>query len=408
MPASEMNVWGKRSQEADVPDPLLVGEVQSKRYKVGSTPTDFELPLARSGTDGYVLTSQANGATAWLPGGGVTDPLVVNTATVTGTLTSNGFTNLNFTRFDDNIDGITASLSNRLIAGSVEAGDVSASTGSFSGALGASSVTTTGNVTALGNLNIQGPAVFNGGLTAGGNVITGGTITGTALSVGTPANRLYTLPTADGANGAVMTTNGTGTLTWATNPPPSNFSRIESVYDPASCFVDTTYQGQDNVVAASNTQLRLQYSPRIWEVTWPTPSTFRLGLSFYNRSQSFDVTVPSTPGQTRYLVSDVCVAIAAQVKSQLEGQDFLCDYVEVNSGVNLTIQTRITLGSKPSPTLGANTVTFDSSLFSPVNSRIGVGTTDLFVVEGSPTLVSRLRGIPYRSWPRLPPAQMWF
>ena len=169
-----MNVWGKRSQEADVPDPLLVGEVQSKRFKVGNAPTDFELPLERSGTDGYVLTAQANGGTAWLPGGGVTDPLIVNSATVNVSLTSNGTATLHGAQFTDAIFGTDATF--------------------------------TENVNA--NIVAGQSAEFDDTVFGTTEVI------GASLKVGTPSNPVYTLPASAGTVNQVITADTNGNTSW--------------------------------------------------------------------------------------------------------------------------------------------------------------------------------------------------
>ena len=154
-------------------------------FKAGSPAANviWTLPTA-DGTSGQVLATNGSGLLSWITGGGGGGSGTVTSVSGTGTVS--GIT----------LTGTVTSFGSLTLGGSLDLssppaiGGTAPSTGSFT-TISASSANdlrfyNSGNTFYVG---------FKGGASS--------------------ANTIWTLPTADGTSGQVLTTNGTGTLSWA-------------------------------------------------------------------------------------------------------------------------------------------------------------------------------------------------
>jgi hypothetical protein len=143
--------------------------------------TLFRLPDS-NGTSGQFLQTDGTGVTSWASAGtgtvtSVSGAGTVNGLTLTGTVTSSGSLTL----------GGTLSLATAPAIGST-----SANTGTF----------TTLTVNAANDLRLADSDSSN--------------YVGFKAPATVSANKIWTLPAADGTSGQVLSTNGSGTLSWAT------------------------------------------------------------------------------------------------------------------------------------------------------------------------------------------------
>lgn len=116
-----------------------------------------------------------------------------------------------------------------------------AGTGSVSGLTLSGTVTSSGNITLGGTLDLSSPPAIGGTTPAAGTFTTltvnasnelrladsdSSNYVGFKAPATVSSNKIWTLPAADGTNGQVLSTNGSGTLSWATAGGSSGATRI--------------------------------------------------------------------------------------------------------------------------------------------------------------------------------------
>ena len=393
-----MNTWGKRPS-LSVPDPLIVGEVQTKRLKLGAAPTNYELPLA-NGPNGYVLTAQTSGPAVWAAGGAavIPNPLVVADLNVTTSATIGNFpTNyglpISATAGDSGkvltCQGFgtpAAWLPIPPIADPLLIGEVDASVKLKTLDL---EVTGTGTVTTLNvtsYLEVLAPGSLQFFNAYGGLVDINNLITDEAKIGITPTSYTLPLSATDADTGKALICQGHDAVAaWVANPPAGPMASIESATNPltqrADCLVAEVRIQGDLTTVKNNAVLQTP------TVTWDLPVDLQFAMKFTANVTIFPVTVTFTgSGSTDLTVDFITETIQAALQARYDNLSNNGQIITVSSDFVLLLTVTkfiFSVGTGAGTGVGfLQTLTLKSSSVYPDNELIGADLVDLNMAPG--------------------------
>jgi hypothetical protein len=235
----------------------------------------WTLPAA-DGTSGQVLKTDGSGILSWVSVGtgnmlgsnnlsDITVPATARTNLGLGALATLGAVGSTQITDDSIVDAdinASAAIADTKLATISAAGKVSGSaitSGTIAGSTiinSTGAITTTGTVTATGNYVVYGTGAASTELRFNDNDNTN--YVGFKSSGVVAANKIWTLPAADGTSGQVLSTDGSGTLSWAASGVgltscPSGFTMIGMTGKRGTFCIDTNERTAATWLTAKST-----------------------------------------------------------------------------------------------------------------------------------------------------------
>ena len=204
---------------------IQLGNINVTNVKTSGTLTAGAVtyPITH-GTSGQVLSTTGSGTLTWTTASASSDIANFDTRISSAT---NSITTLNTSVTAATANNTISTIVKRDASGNFSAGTITANlTGNVTGSLSGNASTAT-NATTAGNIT----ATSNNTLTSISTLSAVGTITSGTISVTTDINTAgklvagsVTYPNTHGTSGQILSTTGTGTLTWTTASAPSDAS----------------------------------------------------------------------------------------------------------------------------------------------------------------------------------------